>query len=60
MHEFAAEIAHFAHSIRTGSRPLHTHVEGTEVLGIILAAYASARERVVAPVEHLGAAAVAR
>jgi len=57
VHEFAAEVAHFAHSIRTGSRPLHTHVEGTEVLGIILAAYASARDGVVAPVERAAAAA---
>jgi predicted dehydrogenase len=50
VHEFAAEIAHFADSIRTGSRPIHTHKEGTEVLGIILAAYESARERTIAPV----------
>jgi hypothetical protein len=31
-------------------------VEGTEVLGIILAAYASARDGVVAPVARTGAA----
>jgi predicted dehydrogenase len=50
VHEFAAEIEHFADSIRNGTRPLHTHKEGTEVLGIILAAYESARSRTVAPV----------
>ncbi len=50
VHEFAAEIEHFADSILNGTRPLHTHKEGTEVLGIILAAYESARSRTIAPV----------
>jgi predicted dehydrogenase len=48
--EFAAELAHFAQSIQRGSRPIHTHEEGTQVLEIILAAYESAREGIVAPV----------
>jgi predicted dehydrogenase len=50
VHEFAAEIAHFADSLANGTRPLHTHKEGTEVLGIILAAYESAKNRTIAPV----------
>lgn len=50
VHEFAAEIAHFADSIQGGTRPLHTEQEGIEVLGIILAAYESARTGAVAPV----------
>jgi predicted dehydrogenase len=48
--QFGAEIAHFARSITKGTRPLHTEKEGIEVLGIILAAYESARTRRVAPV----------
>jgi len=50
VHEFSAEIAHFARSVTDGTRPLHTEKEGIEVLGIILAAYESARTRSVAPV----------
>jgi predicted dehydrogenase len=50
VHEFAAEIEHFADSLANGTRPLHTHKEGTEVLGIILAAYESAKSRTIAPV----------
>ncbi|WP_309127242.1 Gfo/Idh/MocA family oxidoreductase [Microbacterium sp.] len=43
VHEFAAEIAHFAESIRRGTRPIQTHEEGIDVLGVILAAYESER-----------------
>jgi predicted dehydrogenase len=47
---FGAEIEHFARSILDGTRPLHTQEEGTDVLGIILGAYESARTRAVAEV----------
>lgn len=40
---FAAEIADFVECLETGRRPLNTEVEGIAVLGIILAAYESAR-----------------
>ena len=53
MQEFQAELEHFARSILDGTRPLHTEKEGTEVLGIILAAYESANTRTVAPVATL-------
>lgn len=45
VHDFAAEIKHFASSIQAGKRPIHTEKEGIEVLSIILAAYQSARTR---------------
>ncbi|MDO5661300.1 MAG: Gfo/Idh/MocA family oxidoreductase [Brachybacterium sp.] len=48
---FAAEIADFVDCIRTGRRPLHTEAEGIAVLGIILAAYESARTGRVEEVE---------
>ena len=47
---FAAEIGHFADCLLEGRRPLHTEQEGIEVLGLILAAYESARRGIVAPV----------
>ena len=47
---FAEELAHFARAVLDGTRPLHTQKEGIEVLGIILAAYESARTRTIAPV----------
>ena len=50
VHEFAAEVEHFARSLLAHRRPLHTHVEGTQVLGMILAAYESARSRTIADV----------
>lgn len=50
VHEFAAEIAHFAECIRDGTTPIHSHRDGIDVLGIILAAYESARTRSVARV----------
>ena len=40
---FAAEIADFVDCLTTGRRPLNTEAEGIAVLGIILAAYESAR-----------------
>jgi predicted dehydrogenase len=46
----AAEIGHFAHCLATGERPPHTEKEGIEVLGMILAAYESAKNKTVAPV----------
>lgn len=52
VHEFAAEVAHFAESIREGRRPIQTHVEGIDVLGVILAAYESAENRTIAPVRN--------
>jgi predicted dehydrogenase len=48
--EFAAEIRHFVKSLLERTRPIHTHVEGAEVLGIILAAYQSALTKTIAPV----------
>lgn len=47
---FAAEISHFADCLATGSRPLHTEDEGLQVLGMLLAAYESARNKTIAPV----------
>jgi predicted dehydrogenase len=47
---FAAEIGHFADSLLTKSRPLHTEEEGIAVLGILLAAYEGARTKTIAPV----------
>jgi predicted dehydrogenase len=57
VHDIAAEVAHFAHCLLTGSRPLHTHVEGIDVLGVILAAYESDRTRAFAPVHRIAAGA---
>lgn len=50
VHEFAAEVAHFAECILEGGRPIQTHVEGIDVLGVILAAYESATTGAVAAV----------
>ncbi|GAA1587386.1 Gfo/Idh/MocA family oxidoreductase [Kribbella sancticallisti] len=47
---FAAEIGHFADSLLTKTRPLHTEDEGIAVLGILLAAYEGARTKTIAPV----------
>ncbi len=58
VHEFAAEVEHFADSLIRNARPLHTHKEGIEVLGIILAAYESARTKTVAPVLRAGSGAL--
>ena len=51
---FVAEIGHFATAIRSGTRPLHTEKEGIEALGILLAAYESARTKTVVPVIRPG------
>jgi predicted dehydrogenase len=56
VHEFAAEVAHFADCLREGRRPIQTHVEGIDVLGVILAAYESAETKSIAEVR--GAARV--
>ncbi|WP_348789412.1 Gfo/Idh/MocA family oxidoreductase [Leifsonia sp. NPDC080035] len=53
VHQFGEELGHFARSILDGTRPLHTHTEGIEVLGIILGAYESARTRTVAAIPAL-------
>ena len=45
VHEFGAELGHFARSILDRTRPLHSEREGIQVLGIILAAYESARTK---------------
>ena len=50
VHEFAAEVAHFAECILEGRRPIQTHVEGIDVLGVILAAYESATTGAIAAV----------
>ena len=50
VHEFAAEVAHFAECILEGLRPIQTHVEGIDVLGVILAAYESATTGAIAAV----------
>ena len=48
--EFTAEIRHFAESVIGGTKPIHSHLEGIEALGIILAAYQSARTKSISPV----------
>jgi predicted dehydrogenase len=53
VHEFAAEVEHFARALLEHRRPLHTEVEGTQVLGLILAAYESSRSRTIAPVRGI-------
>lgn len=51
VHEFAAEVAHFAECVREGRRPIQTHVEGIDVLGVILAAYESSVNGTIAEVK---------
>lgn len=53
VHEFAAEVEHFARALLEHRRPLHTHVEGTQVLGMILAAYQSSRSKTIAAVPEV-------
>jgi len=50
---FVAEIEHFVECLETGRRPLQTHVEGTNVLRLILAAYRSVEERRVVALAEL-------
>ena len=47
---YAYEIGQFADCLRSGTRPLHTEIEGIDVLCLILAAYEGARSRTIAPV----------
>jgi predicted dehydrogenase len=56
VNQFGEELGHFARSVLDGTKPLHTQKEGIEVLGIILAAYESARTGAVAPVPSLATA----
>lgn len=42
---FAAELEHFADCIANDTRPLNTHLEGTQVLRLILGAYQSLEEK---------------
>ena len=44
---FAAEIAHFVDAIEGGYEPLNSVSEATETLRVILAAYRSAREKII-------------
>lgn len=54
--EYADEIEHFARSLIAGTAPIHDHRDGIAVLGIILAAYESARSGSVTPVEAISRA----
>ncbi|WP_106816376.1 Gfo/Idh/MocA family protein [Microbacterium timonense] len=56
VHEFAAEVAHFAECVLEGLRPIQTHIEGIEVLGVILAAYESGLTGSIAAVRTTAAA----
>ena len=49
---FTAEIGHFADCLADGTRPLHNEIEGIQVLGIIHAAYESARTKQVVTVSR--------
>jgi predicted dehydrogenase len=53
VHEFQAEVAHFARSVLEGTRPIQTEQEGTEVLALILSAYESAATGTTAEVPTL-------
>lgn len=50
VHEFAAEVRHFATAVTEGTRPIQTEEDGVAVLGIILAAYESARTHAIVTV----------
>lgn len=54
---YVAEIEHFTDCLHTGRRPLQTHVEATETLRLILAAYRAAESKQVVELAALGAAA---
>jgi len=54
VHDIAAEVEHFAHCLLTGARPIQTHVEGIDVLGVILAAYESVATSGIVPVRRPG------
>ncbi len=50
---FGEEIRHFAESLRDGTQPIQTAQDGVNILGIILAAYASAEKGSIEPVFKL-------
>jgi predicted dehydrogenase len=50
---YALEVVDFVACLREGRRPLNSEVEGIKVLEIILGAYASARGKNIAELEHL-------
>lgn len=50
---FEAEIRDFAECLSSGRRPVHTQVEGTEVLRVILASYRSVDERRIISLDEL-------
>ncbi|NAZ80281.1 Gfo/Idh/MocA family oxidoreductase [Kineococcus sp. R8] len=50
---FVDEIGAFATCLQTGTRPIHTEVEGIAVLGVLLAAYEGARTGTIAKVLRL-------
>ena len=54
VHDIAAEIEHFARCLLTGARPIQTHVEAIDVLGVILAAYESVATSAIVPVRRPG------
>jgi predicted dehydrogenase len=54
VHDIAAEIEHFAQCLLTGARPIQTHVEGIDVLGVILGAYESVATSAIVPVRRPG------
>jgi predicted dehydrogenase len=47
-------VLDFVACVREGRRPIHTEVEGAQVLGVILAAYASAEQRRTISLSELG------
>ena len=48
--DIAGAVEHFVECLEQGRRPLHTHHEGAQTLGMITAAYESVRTSTVAPV----------
>ncbi len=53
---FSAEIKHFAEALLNGTTPIQDETDGINVLGIILAAYASAEKGTIEPVFSLARA----
>jgi predicted dehydrogenase len=52
VHEFTAEVAHFAACVLERRRPIQTYTDGIDVLAVILAAYESAASRSIARVQR--------
>lgn len=50
---FAAEVADFVGCVSEGRRPINTEVEGTNVLKVILGAYASVKEKKIVALADL-------